>query len=107
MNGFVLWGLVAGFICVGAYVGLALWRKKPAILGEGIGMLASGFGLVSALKMLWLVFSGDLSKLIAAQAAGTGSSISADDLVYFVVGGLALAWVAVEAIANRLRALFQ
>lgn len=107
MKEFSLWGLVAGLVCAALYVGVALWRKKPPLLGDAVGMLASGFGLVGALKIFWFVFSGELIRLIDARPADTATSISADDMLYFVAGGFTLAWVAVEAISKRLKELFQ
>ena len=70
-------------------------------------MLASGFGPVGALKIFWFVFGGELNRLINARPAGTPPGSSTDDMLYFVVGGFALIWVAVDNIVKRLKELFQ
>ena len=69
-------------------------------------MFITGSGLVGGGKIFWLVFSGELSRLIQAQPAGAQSNISPEDVVYFAVGGIALVWLSMETIAKRLATLF-
>ena len=106
MNGFFLWGLIFGFVCLSAYIAGAVFRKKTPILGHGIELLASGSGLLGGIKLCWLVFDGELSRLIHAASNGLSSIIAPEDILYFLVGGVALGWISLESIIKRLHAVY-
>jgi len=101
MKGFLLWGLVFGAACMGIYVLLSVLQKKTPILAHGLELLLSGSGLFGGVKICWLVFSGELSKLIEAKPPGLLTSISPEDVMYFAVGGIALAWLSLETMVKR------
>ena len=106
MDGFFLWGLICGFVCLSAYVVGAVFRKKQPVLGHGIELLASGSGLLGGIKLCWLVFDGELSRLIHAVPSGMASIIAPEDVLYFLVGGVALGWLSLESIVKRLHTVY-
>ncbi len=106
MDGFFLWGLIFGCVCLSAYIAGAVFRKKPPVLGHGIELLASGSGLLGGIKLCWLVFDGELSRLIQAAPLGMPSIIAPEDVLYFLVGGVALGWLSLESIIKRLHAVY-
>ncbi len=98
MQGSLLWGLGFGLVCLVAHAALTLARKKVPALSNGLELLMAGCGLAGGLKILWLVFSGELSRFIEAKPLGTAPSLSSEDIIYFAVGGIALTWVSVATI---------
>ena len=101
MKGFLLWGLVFGFLCLGFYVALSVFQKKTPVMAHGFELLLSGSGLFGGIKICWFVFGGELSKLIEAKPLGSLTSISPEDVIYFAVGGIALGWLSLETIVKR------
>ncbi len=106
MNGFFLWGLICGIACLATYVVLMFLRKRQPLLGHGIELLASGTGLLGGIKLCWLVFDGELSRLIQAVPSGMNSVIAPEDVIYFLVGGVALGWLSLESIVKRLHGAY-
>lgn len=101
MKGFLLWGLVCGFLAMVLYVTESLRRQKTPVLAHGMEMLLAGSGLSGGIKILWLVFGGELSRLIETKPAGLLTSISPEDVMYFAVGGIALGWLSIETMVKR------
>ena len=106
MNGFFLWGLICGVVCLLAYVVIASLCKKQPQLGHGIELLVAGNGLLGGIKLCWLVFDGELSRLIHLVPGNTSSILAPEDVLYFLVGGIALGWLSLESIVKRLYAAF-
>ena len=104
MSRFFLWGLICGAAFMAAYILISIFRRKTPQLSHGIELLVSGSGLLGGLKLCWLVFDGELSRMIQTAPASALAGIGYEDAVYFLVGGVALGWLSLETVIKRLRA---
>jgi hypothetical protein len=101
MNPFLFWGLVAGTVCAAAHIFLTASAKQVPVLSHAIELIGASIAAAGGVKICLFVFTGKLSEVFKL------SRISEDDVVYFLIGGIALFWLAFEAITRRLWGAFE
>lgn len=96
------WGLAVGLVVCLLYIGTALCRKKKPELSQAANLVFSAIGAVGAVRLIGFVFTGNFSAMVkmAATAASVDLmwNISDEDAAFLVIGGIALAWVSIQAI---------
>src|ERR1043165_894682 len=100
MSGYLLWGVVAGGVCIAVHVFLCLAARQSPSLSQAIELILAAVGASGGVKICSLVFTGRLSTAFTQSNVGMESS----DIVYVLIGGFALVWLSFETIARRLGA---
>jgi hypothetical protein len=102
MDGFLLAGLIIGFLSVSAYVGYGVISHKIALMrqSQGVQCFLSGLSVVVGVKVC--------SKIIVAVFGNSfGSLVTSGDCPYFFLGGIALIWVSIETLARAFQSISQ
>jgi hypothetical protein len=110
MNAFLAWGLIAGGTFLLLYFALAAKAKKPPVLNDAIEIIMMAVGASGGVKVCLYVASGQLKAAfrLALQASPNSSVVvSEDDVVYFLIGGLALVWISFQGIMRVLWPLYE
>jgi hypothetical protein len=98
MNPISLTGLVIGIVAVVAYATFAASRRKKAELVNGIVVFVGAVSIAGAVRLIGFVFTEQFAKIAATSHSTTWWSLSLEDAVFLVIGGIALAWVSVQTI---------
>jgi hypothetical protein len=98
MNPLQLVGLVLALAAVVAYVVTAAYKqKKPELVG-GIVVFIGAVGIPGAVRLIGFVFTDQFTNVAALSHSSSWWSLSLEDAVFLVIGGIALAWVSVQTI---------
>ena len=96
-NPMSFWGLVLGGLVVAIYLGVGLTKNRSQLkLTAAINVLISTVSLSGAVRLTGFAFTNQLHDMKLVD--GTIWSISSEDKVILLAGGLALAWVSVQMI---------
>jgi len=98
MSPFVLAGLILAVMSVGCYLAAAFYKKKRPELNDAVVVFLGAGGVVSAVRIIGAVFTGQFSQLTVTTQAKSIWTLVPDDAVQIVLGGFALAWVSIETI---------
>ncbi len=98
MNPLLLTGLVIALVAVGAYVATAAVKKKKPELVDGIVVFVGAVSIAGAVRLIGFVFTEQFTKIASMSHSSSWWSLSLEDAVFLVIGGIALAWVSVQTI---------
>ena len=99
MNGLSYLGILLGLATVLVYLGCAAHKKRKAELSTAISIFVAAASLIGAVRLMGFVLFDDLTRVI--KAAGESNSlwsISSEDAIFLVIGGLALGWVSIQTV---------
>lgn len=101
MNRLTYWGLGIGIVLVAAYVLLGLYRKKASALdlADATLILFSTVGATGAVRLWGFVAFDQLEKVVATAPTGMWS-LTGEDGVFIVIGGMGLFWVSLLGICQ-------
>jgi hypothetical protein len=103
MNVFVLTGLALATLSIIFYVLLGYYNKKVPILNDAVVIFLGVGGIVSAIRIIGAVFSGQFAELPITDGRHSVWSLVPDDAIQIVLGGVALAWVSAQTIVGGFR----
>jgi hypothetical protein len=89
--------LLLAVISVGIYVAIAAWNEKSPELPAAIVIFMATFSLLGASRLVGLALTDQLEKMAARSEDEALSNFSPEDAALLVIGGIALAWVSVQA----------
>ncbi|HKI03090.1 MAG TPA: hypothetical protein VKK31_14030 [Thermoanaerobaculia bacterium] len=98
MNLLLLAGLVIALLAVIVYVSVAAQKNKRPELVDGIVVFVGAVSVLGAIRLIGFVFTGQFAQVTSAPHNGSLWSLSSEDAVFVVIGGIALAWVSVQTI---------
>ena len=106
MNELTYGGLVCGVLAVCLYVanGFRLKRSGSLDLADAALILFSMVGATGAVRLTGFVLLGDFARTIKWAPADVWS-LTADDGVFVVIGGMCLLWVSCQGIWQGFRNL--
>ena len=90
IGGFPLAGIILGLL---ALIFLLLKRRKEAKLEEGVVVLLAASGIAGGIKVFVLGVTLNQTQLDFVQI----------ERMYLIIGGVAIVWVSVQAILQRIR----
>jgi hypothetical protein len=96
MNRLFFAGLIVAILSVGAYVIVAVRNKNKPELADGIVVFIGAVSVFGALRLVGCALTGQFSKLASLNYDYSLWSLSSEDAVFVVIGGIALAWVSVQ-----------
>jgi hypothetical protein len=102
MNKFLIIGLSIGVLCTIAYICLSVSAKKNPDLKRAFELFIAAVGITAGVKICWYVGTGHLGDSLKKA----GVPLADEDLVYFFLGGVALVWLSVDTIFDRLWAAY-
>ncbi|MEA3178930.1 MAG: hypothetical protein QOI59_2453 [Gammaproteobacteria bacterium] len=98
MNRLLFAGLVIAIISVCAYVVAALrYRQKPE-LADGIAVFVAVVSVLGAIRIIGFALTEQFEKIVLETQGNSWWSLSSEDSVFIVIGGIALAWASIQAI---------
>lgn len=101
MNPSVATGAAMALGSVAAYVAVALARKKQKPeLSDALGICIGAFSIPGAARLVAFVFGDQFKAITRDVDHESWMNLSPDDTVFFLIGGIALAWVSIQAISN-------
>jgi hypothetical protein len=89
-----------GVLSVGIYVVIAAWNEKSPELPAAIVIFIATFSLLGATRLVGLALTDQLEKMASRSEDDALSNLSPEDAVLLVIGGIALAWVSVQAMTE-------
>lgn len=98
MNLLLLAGLVIAILAVAVYVGMAAKKNKRPELVDGIVVFIGAVSVLGAIRLIGFVVTGQFAKIASTHQNDSLWSLSSEDAVFVVIGGIALAWVSIQTI---------
>jgi hypothetical protein len=98
VNFLLLAGLIIALLAVAVYVGVAAHKNKRPELVDGIVVFVGAVSVLGAIRLIGFVFTEQFAKIASKPHDGSLWSLSSEDAVFVVIGGIALAWVSVQTI---------
>jgi hypothetical protein len=98
VNLLLLTGLVIALLTVVVYVATAAKKSKRPELVDGIIVFIGAVSVLGAIRLIGFVVTGHFTKIASMQHDDGLWSLSPEDAVFVVIGGVALAWVSVQTI---------
>jgi hypothetical protein len=89
--------LLLAVLSVGIYVAIAAWNEKSPELPAAIVIFIATFSLLGAARLVGLALTDQLEKIASRPEDDALSNLSPEDAALLVIGGIALAWVSVQA----------
>jgi hypothetical protein len=90
-------GLISAVFSVISYACYAVRIKKKPDLATGLHIALAAAAIPAAVRLIGFPFTSDFHKLTAA-ADTSWWSVSGEDGLFIVLGGIAIAWVSVQII---------
>jgi hypothetical protein len=93
-------GLVLAVLAVGIYVAFAVKHGKPPELSSAIIVFIGAFSLIGAARLMGFALTDQLEKITSKFNDNALWQLSPEDSALLVIGGIALAWVSIQAIVE-------
>jgi hypothetical protein len=91
-------GLLLAVLAVGIYVAFAVKHGKPPELPAAIIVFIGVFSLLGAARLVGFALTDQLDDIASKINENALWKLSPEDSALLVIGGIALAWVSIQAI---------
>jgi hypothetical protein len=98
MNVFVMVGLVFGAVSSAIHAAICYRSGRKISIGPALEILIYALSASGGIKIIRCAISPSFVHVVTEMP-----SMSSDDAAYFAIGGLALSWISIQSIWNRLR----
>lgn len=107
MNRFLLAGVVVAILTVSSYVATAAWKGRRPDLNDGIIVFLAAVSVPGAVRLVGFALTEQFARILAATSADVLWSLSSEDAVFVVIGGITLGWVSVQTIWENFAKLWK
>jgi thiol:disulfide interchange protein len=98
MNRLLLVGLIMAIFAVLVYIVTAAKNSRKPELVDAIVIFVGTVSLLGAVRLMGFVFTGQFAAVTKATHSENLWSLSSEDSVLVIIGGVALAWVSVQTV---------
>jgi hypothetical protein len=96
----VLAGTLFGLVSVLGYLAMAAAAKRKPSLGDAVLVVIGAFSIPGALKMVCFVFTDQFHTLAHSNTEQSAFALGEEDVVFLIIGAMALLWVSVQTIID-------
>jgi Ca2+/Na+ antiporter len=93
-------GLLLAVLSVVVYVVVALRHGKSPDLPSAITVFIAIFSLIAAARLVGIALTDQLETIASKTSEDTPWKLSPEDAAFMVIGGIAIAWVSIQAIVE-------
>lgn len=98
MSRLFIFGLALALIAVGTYVVIAIKNKKKPELADAVVVCIGIVSIIGAVRLTGFVFTKQFEVMAKASSHQGMFSLSTDDALLVMIGGIALIWVSVQTV---------